>query len=302
MTTKFRPYTSSPGFTDDFYKVRDFLVRINRHNAVTPGFLWGRWEWAFSLPYLDNASLSKIGVWEDSGRIVSLATYEGETGSAYFCVDPDYNALKEEMLLYAGNNLSRNGCLKVLIDDADRNFQRIARAHGFRPTQDKECTAAIDIDDNATRYALPEGFRVTSLADEYDLHKYNRVLWKGFNHGDTPPEDDSSIEDKRISLSGPHSDLNLKIAVAASNGEFVSYCGMWYEKGADDALVEPVATDPAYRKLGLGRAAVLEGVRRCGQLGAKRAFVGSSQQFYYNIGFAPHCTETFWEKVPTKIG
>ncbi|HBP38077.1 MAG TPA: GNAT family N-acetyltransferase, partial [Clostridiales bacterium] len=54
------------------------------------------------------------------------------------------------------------------------------------------------------------------------------------------------------------------------------------------------ATDPAYRKMGLGRAAVLEAIRRCGVLGARRAFVGSSQQFYYSIGFRPYATSTFW--------
>ena len=88
---------------------------------------------------------------------------------------------------------------------------------------------------------------------------------------------------------------DIKIAVAAPNGDFVSYCGMWHDAASQSVLVEPVATDPDYRKMGFGRAAVLEAVRRCGGLGAKRAFVGSSQQFYYQIGFRPFSTSTFWE-------
>lgn len=51
-----------------------------------------------------------------------------------------------------------------------------------------------------------------------------------------------------------------------------------------------------YRMMGLGKAAVLEGVIRCGKDGAKQAYVGSSQQFYYNIGFYPVSTETLWCK------
>ncbi len=70
---------------------------------------------------------------------------------------------------------------------------------------------------------------------------------------------------------------------------------MWYDSETEYALVEPVATDPDFRMLGLGKAAVLEGIRRCGQLGAKQAYVGSSQQFYYQIGFRPVPTSTFWE-------
>lgn len=49
-------------------------------------------------------------------------------------------------------------------------------------------------------------------------------------------------------------------------------------------------------RMGLGRAAVLEALRRCAALGAKHAYVGSSQQFYYNIGFKPSTSSTFWTK------
>ena len=65
------------------------------------------------------------------------------------------------------------------------------------------------------------------------------------------------------------------IVVEAPDGRFVSYCGMWYEPVHSIAYVEPVATDPDYRRMGLGRAAVMEGIRRCGALGATEAWVGS---------------------------
>jgi predicted N-acetyltransferase YhbS len=58
------------------------------------------------------------------------------------------------------------------------------------------------------------------------------------------------------------------------------------------AYVEPVATDPDYRKMGLAKAAIYEAVLRAAKLGAKEAYVISSQQFYYNIGFRPNSTET----------
>ena len=57
-----------------------------------------------------------------------------------------------------------------------------------------------------------------------------------------------------------------------------------------------MATVPEYRKMGLGKAAVLEGIKRCGELGAKQAVVATSQQFYCNIGFYPIHTDTWWEQ------
>ena len=42
---------------------------------------------------------------------------------------------------------------------------------------------------------------------------------------------------------------------------------------------------PLYRRLGLGKAAVLEGIRRCGALGATEAFVGNDLPIYRSVGF-----------------
>lgn len=296
MAVAFRNYTGGNGFTREYQKVWDFLVKINNEKVVDEGFLWGRWEWMFSLQrYLDGEGLSKIGLWESDGDIIALATYESGLGNAWFIVDPRFSYLKSDMLVYARENMRKDGSVKVLIDDTDRDFQAIAAAQGFMPTQEKENNAYIPLYEADLSYTLPEGYKIVSMADEYDLKKYNQVLWKGFNHGDDPDESEEMLEGRRIEQSGPHARMELKIAVCAPDGSFVSYCGMWYREGTDYALVEPVATDPAYRRLGLGKAAVLEGVRRCRDLGAKEAFVGSSQQFYYSIGFRPYSTKTWWK-------
>ncbi|NQT98106.1 MAG: GNAT family N-acetyltransferase [Candidatus Marinimicrobia bacterium] len=296
MSLQFRKYTNESGFTDDFHAVRKFLVRINEKNPIQSDFEWGRWEWAFSLPYLETSNLSKIGIWESDGKIVALVTYEQGLGTAYFCIDKEYNFLKLEMLMYAGENFcNEEGKLKVLINNTDREFQKIAFQLDYKPTQDTETNAIFDIDVNSTEYSLPLGYSIISLAEDYDIEKFHRVLWRGFNHEGEPPTTDEELENRRKSVSGPDLNPELCIIVMSPEGEYASYCGMWYDRNTEYALVEPVATDPKYRKLGLGKAAVLEAIRRCGQLGAKQAYVGSSQQFYYQIGFRPIPASTFWE-------
>jgi predicted N-acetyltransferase YhbS len=49
--------------------------------------------------------------------------------------------------------------------------------------------------------------------------------------------------------------------------------------------------------MGLGKAAVLEGIRRVGDLGARKVLVGSSQQFYYSIGMRPYSTASEWRRL-----
>jgi len=75
---------------------------------------------------------------------------------------------------------------------------------------------------------------------------------------------------------------------------------MWYDELAGFAVIEPVATDPDYRRMGLGRAAVLEGIRRVGTRGARIALVGSSQQFYYSIGMRPYASASEWKRESSK--
>lgn len=80
------------------------------------------------------------------------------------------------------------------------------------------------------------------------------------------------------------------------HGELAAFCGMFYEPTHRYAYVEPVATDPAYRRMGLGKAAVLEGIRRCAELGAQTAYVGSVLEFYLALGFKKIYTSECWVK------
>jgi GNAT superfamily N-acetyltransferase len=224
-----------------------------------------------------------------------------QLGSAYLLTLKGYEKLKEEMFRYAKTNFAKDGQFRALILDGDLETQDIAAKNHFFPTQEKEFDSVYPIGLEKINYFLPEGFKITCLKDDFDLFKYGQVLWKGFNHeinmeGPFYTYWEKHSERYKREWNRPNIDLALKIFVEAPNGDFVSHCGMWFDKKSKSALVEPVATEPAYRKMGLGKAAVLEGIKRCGELGAIRAFVGSSQQFYYNIGFRPYAASTWWKE------
>lgn len=296
MPVTFRNYSGEKLYTNkDYLPVREFLARLNRDRLTSLNFPWGRWEWMIGHGCLDDRYLDKIGIWESDGEIVGLATYESEPGDGFFCLDERFSHLKAEMLDYALHALNKDGKFRAAIDNNDREFQRIARRMGFCPTREVEHIAAADIGP-ALAYRLPEGFSIVSMADSaWDFRKYHRCLWRGFNHPGEPDPVEGAIAVRRRMLSGPGVIPETVVCVAAPNGDFVSHCGTWYMPGDLTALVEPVATDPDYRRMGLGRAAVLEAVLRCGRLGARQALVGSNQQFYYSIGFDPIHVETWWE-------
>lgn len=293
MPIQFRNYTSVAGITDDYHKAREFFVRLG--NAE---FDYARWDWMTTHTSLDKAAVGRIGIWEDNGQIVGVATFDTQLGYAYCLSFPEYAYLKRNMLLYARENLSGQNKFGVLIPDSDHDFQDVAAELGFIATEDKENDAIFYIQKTSVHYDLPIGYRIASMDEAYDAFEYRRILWKGFNHelngeGKLVFSEKEKIEADN-EMYRPNVDLNLKIAVVAPNGHYASYCGMWYEPKAGYAVIEPVATDPDYRRMGLGKAAVLEGIKRVGTLGAKTAIVGSSQQFYYSIGLRPYATATTW--------
>lgn len=295
MPIRFRNYTEQPGITEDYSLVRAFFIKLGYAE-----FTYARWDWMTTHGYLDKSAIGKIGIWEDQDQIVGVATYDCQLGLAFCLTLPDYAHLKNEMLLYAQDNLSKDGEFQVVIADTDLEFQDIAAGLSYIATDQKECDAVFYLDKTPNSYALPEGFRITTLKDTYDLYQYKRVLWKGFNHElngegefQFSKEKEQAAKEEMIR---PHVDLSLKIAAVAPDGNFATYCGMWYDPKAGFAVIEPVATDPDYRKMGLGKAVVLEGIRRVGELGAKKVLVGSSQQFYYSIGLRPLTTATKWRK------
>lgn len=295
MSILFRNYTKQPGITEDYHKVREFFIKLGHAE-----FEYTRWDWMTTHYSLDKSAVGKIGLWEDEKKVVGVATFDTRPGEAFCLTLPGYEYLKKEMLIYAKDNLSKDGEFSIIIRDIDLEFQDIAAELGFVATQDKEFDSFFYLDKTSVEYEMPEGFYITTMKDTFDLYQYRRVLWRGFNHeleGDGELKfSEEEEQEARKSMIRINVDLDLKIAVIAPDGNFVSYCGMWYDKDAGFAVVEPVATDPDYRKMGLGKAAVLEGIRRVRELGAKKVIVGSQQQFYYSIGFRPFLMATLWKE------
>jgi GNAT superfamily N-acetyltransferase len=291
MSIKIRNFTTEVGYSDDFRKICDFLIRINQNNVITPNCLWARWVWQFGQ---HTDTQSHFGVAEDNERVVGLALYDHGLGDAYFCTDKDYAYLKPKLIDFAVENLSIDRNIRITLPDGDLDYQQAAIQKGFIPTTEKFSTARIDINNNA--YDLPKGFTVMGCDESgFDADKYYEAIWNGFDNKRERNEFEMESARKREGFDKPYLDLSIRIMIVAPNGDYAAHCGMWCIPGSGYAYVEPVFTLPQYRKMGLGKAAVLEGVTRCGKLGAKQAYVLSSQQFYYNIGFYPILSETWWE-------
>ncbi len=86
---------------------------------------------------------------------------------------------------------------------------------------------------------------------------------------------------------------DLHVLVEAPDGTMAASAILWLDEPNKTAEFEPVGTHPAYRRLGLGRAMLLHGLRRARDAGATHATVAclgapghpAARGLYYSVGF-----------------
>ena len=288
MTIALRNYNH----TEDYQRMSEFLIAHHQPGNLDGNWIEPMWEYMHFHPALDSSSLGRIGIWEEMGEIVGVVHCEWQLGEAFFQFHPAYRHLRKEMLDYAESHLTgiskKDGrkYLCAFVNDVDREFTALIEERGYK--QDDEGSRNMlqfAIPDPFPAIQLPQGFRLTNLAEDCDWAKVHRVLWRGFDHGDDVPMNEEEFESRRRMFDTPKARRDLKIVVEAPDGNFAAFSGMFYEPTGRFGYVEPVATDPLYRRMGLGKAAVLEGIRRCGVLGATVAYVGNDLPIYQAIGF-----------------
>lgn len=265
------------------------FLKETYHSGLFRNWLQPRWEYMHFHPNLDTENLWRIGIWKSGGEIVAMANYEDVPGTVYFAVRNGFEILKAEMLEYAIKTLKSINSdgrqfLRVFVNEFDHGFNTLLEGNGFKTVSSySDCCSIFTIGDKVLKPEVPEDYEIISIEDENDLYKANRVLWRGFNHEGEPPAE--GIAGRKLMQSAPNFRKDLNIIVKHKNGDFVAYSGIWLDHENEYAYVEPVATDPDHRRKGLGTAAVLECIRRCGNEGSKYAYVGSSQKFYLEMGF-----------------
>lgn len=284
---KIRPYNREK----DFSAIYNFLIEIYQPKEVHLNWLAPRWEYAHFHPFIWELDLTRFGIAEKDGQIIGIVHFESNQAEVYTQVRPGYKHVRIELLNYAeetdyrGMSRSRNKPFRVVfVNEFDKAFEEEVAARGYEKWPDfGEVNSLYPLDKEIPAPILPEGYRLQSLADENDFRKINQVLWRGFNHPGDPPEEE--IEGRKFGQQAPNFRKDLTIVAVAPNGNYASYCGMWYIPENKAAYLEPLATDPDYRRMGMGKAVVMESMRRVQALGAEVCWVGSGQPFYTALGF-----------------
>ena len=302
-------------FNRDFLRVRDFLSSTFSLYQSSVNWRIERWEYTFYFvsPFLANwgenppqqASIDKmnqllyqkIGLWEtEDGKIAGVSHLEHPDpthpgyGEFFIQRHPDHPDLLPEMVDFAEAELvdSNRHRLFIYVDPKDEDLLNLLSSRGFTPyTANKGIESEFDLANGTlpNEPHLPEGFQLQSMADENDLAKRCKAFGCGFNHPD--PLEWPSLMSYEILQQAPDYRKEQDIVIKAPNGEYAAFSLIWHDAPNHLATLEPVGTQPEFRRMGLAREAVFEGMRRMKRKGVTRVVVGSDQEFYKAIGFIP---------------
>lgn len=291
MSVKCRRYK----LLGDFEKVCDFIA--DQYNAADfNGYLLQPFfEYAHTHPAFNHKLTHRFGIWEDNAVIIAVACYEMNVGECLLSAKKGYEYLFNEMLLYAEKELSvfenDKHILRVMTTDK-QNLDNILLRNGYKIAYSEPITI-FPYKKGFVKKKLPDGFSIISLEDENDFEKINACLFKGFDHGPNP---DNDFDCRMLMQSAPRFRKDLTTIIKAPNGEYACFAGMWVERQNKYAYLEPLATVPEYRRIGLATIALTEAMRKTIKDGAVYCF-GGVREFYYIYGFDTVGYRNMWEKL-----
>lgn len=241
-----------------------------------------------------------IHLWHDNEKLVGYAIL-GEDPSFDCQVLPEYewSGIENEALIwvearinelrkYDNNKQWRENLVSGSRQD---DAKRIAflEQHDFQYCGDfVEVNMICSLDGPIPTSQLPDGYQVREVLPTGEITKrasVQREVWQPWTVGNVSDDDYARF----MQLPGYHRELDL-VAVAP-NGVIVAYVNGWVDSVNKIGDFGPVGALQAYRRQGLTRAVLIEGLHRMKFYGMNRVCVSTgvsnvpAKQLYESIGF-----------------
>lgn len=273
---------------EDFWHIRAFLREVfllnNRREITWQVARWDYWRWHGSENLLHYRLEDVIFLWETIDRRIAAVLNPEDRGDAFLQVHPDFDSreLKEELVETAAQCLSRvdaegRQSSTIWVHQQDTLCQHILRQYGYQKGDWHEYQHRRSLDTPIADVPLAPGYTVRPLGDVDELPARSWLSWRAF-HPDEPDERYEGWEWYHNIQRIPQYRRDLDIVAVAPDGELAAFCTVWYDDVTRTGYFEPVGTSPDHQRLGLGKAVMVEGMKRLKRLGGTLATVAGFSQ------------------------
>ncbi len=249
---------------EDFNSIMKFLANLYKRTKSYENWFPDRFE---------NSSDTRedgVKIWERiedtitplKKKIVALTTRDSPKD--YFLhVDPDYRYLEREMIEWMENHFRKvkkkqGKKEKLSINILEGNIQREA----LLTELDYKCEQIYGYyrirkgDSPIPDHSCPENFEIRTIKHS-DYDQLALLIRRVFGHGEWFT---AEILEWIAQCSFYRKELDL-VAVTP-DGTIASFCTFRLDPNSKIINLEPMGTNPDYRKLGLGKALITEGIKR----------------------------------------
>jgi ribosomal protein S18 acetylase RimI-like enzyme len=223
-----------------------------------------------ALALADPSDESVQRIWVDEGDAVAWAWF-WPPGALDWQIRPDRPELLVEILEWFETIAERSNRLTTHVRAGDGAAEEQLRAYGFRHDPDAPWMlfGLRDFDALEKSGVIP-GYRFRTVGEDADGVKkrvaVHRAAWAEFG---TRVNEETYAS---VMATWPYRP-DLDVYVETSDGIAVAFALAWYDEANHLGELEPVGTHPAFRRLGLGRAASLFALEKLRDAGATRALV-----------------------------
>jgi mycothiol synthase len=291
-----RPYESER----DLVQMQDLLMEARSRTDDWRYWHVGELLFAFFMVACHLYPQEHIRLWHDAeGKLVGYAIL-GEDPSFDCQVLPGYawSGIESEAMTWAETRLAElvqgdaqqwggNLVSGARQDDVDRIA--FLEQHGFRYRGEfAEVNLLRSLDEPVPESAIPAGFTVRAVAEAGEISKRasaQREVWRPWTVGEVSDDDYAYL------MRLPGYDRDLDVVAVTPEGVLAAYVNGWIDPVNRIGDFGPVGALPAYRRQGLTRAVLLEGLRRMRARGMDRVCVSTgvsntpALRLYESVGF-----------------
>ena len=279
-------------------------------------FLINLFEITRSLQYwlpvrFENNHLERkedVKIWEkqvkDSPAEIVAITSSESRNMFYIHTHPEYKSLEGEIIDWIEQHFkskrkktNKQNILYLFSMQGDIERETLLTELGYIKRGIIGIHRSRPLDMPIPEVEIPKGFTIRNTQGKADYDQLAETIRVIFGHGDWF---NAEVLEGIARCSFYKEDLDL-IAVAP-NGTFASICTFRIDPFGNMATVEPMGTHPNYRKLGLGKILIYEGIKRTMKYNPTLFYIDSAannpaaNKFYDSVGFTGDVGEYSWQK------
>jgi mycothiol synthase len=283
----------------DLQQMQALLMEARSHTGDWRYAHVGELQWGFFMVACHLSPQEHIRLWHDhGGRLVAYAIL-GEDPSFDWQVLPEaeWSGIEAEAMAWAEMRIGElrrcdsqrwsSGCVSGARQDEARRIAFLEQ-HGFRYSGEfSEVNMLRPLDEAIPQSVLPAGcqVRAVEVGEIPSRAAAQREVWHPWTVGNVSDADYAHF----MRLPGYHRDLD--VVAVAPDGIIAAYVNGWIDPVNRIGDFGPVGARPAYRRQGLTRAVLLEGLRRMRARGMDRVCVSTNvsntaaRRLYKSVGF-----------------